>query len=224
MISTKCEARKMRTRQNCQGECREVLGKLTYLRKTFVEGFSRCRVCEYWLDWRFCHLTGGEKANSESRGMYCNCCNYQVRQRPHSREAKETLERHNEQSISSKEDNYNKPKLRSEELKIKPKQDNKKFWEIRNRIRDSLAQRQKEYRQEYKKILEGTTVKSGLSDAESDKHIESNHTEKSLDEIREYFKKKFQEDPSLLEEFEILENYLTLLPKNEKYSDIKYFL
>jgi len=137
--------------------------------------------------------------------------------------AKETLERHNEQSISSKEDNYNKPKLRSEELKIKPKQDNKKFWEIRNRIRDSLAQRQKEYRQEYKKILEGTTVKSGLSDAESDKHIESNHTEKSLDEIREYFKKKFQEDPSLLEEFEILENYLILLPKNEKYSDIKYF-
>ena len=68
-----------------------------------------------------------------------------------------------------------------------------------------------ERRQEYKKILEGTTT-------------ESNHTEKSLDEIREYFKKKFQEDPSLLEEFEILENYLTLLPKNEKYSDINYFL
>ena len=197
----------MRTGQNCQGECREVLGKLTYLRKTFVEGFSRCRVCEYWLDWRFCHLRSGEKANSESRGMYCNCCNYQVRQRPHSREAKETLERHNEQSISSKEDNYNKPKLRSEELEIKAKQDNKKFWEIRNR----MQLKNEERRQEYKKILEGTTT-------------ESNHTEKSLDEIREYFKKKFQEDPSLLEEFEILENYLTLLPKNEKYSDINYFL
>ena len=214
MIRTKCEARKMRTGQNCQGECREVLGKLTYLRKTFVEGFSRCRVCEYWLDWRFCHLRSGEKANSESRGMYCNCCNYQVRQRPHSREAKETLERHNEQSTSSKEDNYNKPK-----------QDNKKFWEIRKRMIDSLAQRQKERRKGYKKILEGAYDAShGLSDAESDKHIESNHTEKSLDEIREYFKKKFQEDPSLLEEFEILENYLTLLPKNEKYSDINYFL
>ena len=192
----------MRTRQNCQGECREVLGKLTYLRKTFVEGFSRCSICEYWLDWRFCHLRSGEKANSESRGMYCNCCNYQVRQRPHSREAKETLERHNEQSTSSKEDNYNEPKPRE-----KPKQDNKKFWEIRNR----MQLKNEERRQEYKKILEGTTT-------------ESNHTEKSLDEIREYFKKKFQEDPSLLEEFEILENYLTLLPKNEKYSDIKYFL
>ena len=216
MIRTKCEARKMRTGQNCQGECREVLGKLTYLRKTFVGGFSRCRVCEYWLDWRFCHLRSGEKANSESRGMYCNCCNYQVRQRPHSREAKETLERHNEQSTSSKEDNYNKPK---------PKQDNKKFWEIRKRMIDSLAQRQKERRKGYKKILEGAYDAShGLSDAKSDKHIESNHTEKSLDEIREYFKKKFQEDPSLLEEFEILENYLRLLPKNEKYSDIKYFL
>ena len=201
MIRTKCEARKMRTRQNCQGECREVLGKLTYLRKTFVGGFSRCRVCEYWLDWRFCHLRSGEKANSESRGMYCNCCNFQVRQRPHSREAKETLERHNEQSTSSKEDNYNEPKPRE-----KPKQDNKKFWEIRNR----MQLKNEERRQEYKKILEGTTT-------------ESNHTEKSLDEIREYFKKKFQEDPSLLEEFEILENYLTLLPKNEKYSDIKYF-
>ena len=207
MIRTKCEARKMRTGQNCQGECREMLGKLTYLRKTFVEGFSRCSICEYWLDWRFCHLRSGEKANSESRGMYCNCCNYQVRQRPHSREAKETLERHNEQSTSSKEDNYNKPKLRSEELEIKAKQDNKKFWEIRNR----MQLKNEERRQEYKKILEGTTT-------------ESNHTEKSLDEIREYFKKKFQEDPSLLEEFEILENYLTLLPKNEKYSDIKYFL
>ena len=204
----------MRTGQNCQGECREVLGKLTYLRKSFVEGFSRCKICEYWLDWRFCHLRSGEKANSESRGMYCNCCNFQVRQRPHSREAKETLERHNEQSTSSKEDNYNKPK-----------QDNKKFWEIRKRIIDSLAQRQKERRKGYKKILEGAYDASHvLSDAESDKHIESNHTEKSLDEIREYFKKKFQEDPSLLEEFEILENYLTLLPKNEKYSDINYFL
>ena len=216
MIRTKCEARKMRTGQNCQGECREVLGKLTYLRKSCVEGFSRCSICEYWLDWRFCHLRSGEKANSESRGMYCNCCNYQVRQRPHSREAKETLERHNEQSRSSKEDNYNKPKLRSEELEIKAKQDrsssnaiqsNKKFLEIRNR----MQLKNEERRQEYKKILEGTTT-------------ESNHTEKSLDEIREYFKKKFQEDPSLLEEFEILENYLTLLPKNEKYSDIKYFL
>ena len=216
MIRTKCEARKMRTGQNCQGECREVLGKLTYLRKSFVEGFSRCKICEYWLDWRFCHLRSGEKANSESRGMYCNCCNYQVRQRPHSREAKETLERHNEQSTSSKEDNYNEPKPRE-----KPKQDNKKFWEIRNR----MQLKNEERRQEYKKILEGSYDAShGLSDAESDKHIESNHTEKSLDEIREYFKKKFQEDPSLLEEFEILENYLTLLPKNEKYSDINYFL
>ena len=202
MIRTKCEARKMRTGQNCQGECREVLGKLTYLRKSFVEGFSRCKICEYWLDWRFCHLRSGEKANSESRGMYCNCCKFQVRQRPHSREAKETLERHNEQSTSSKEDNYNEPKPRE-----KPKQDNKKFWEIRNR----MQLKNEERRQEYKKILEGTT-------------IESNHNEKSLDEIREYFKKKFQEDPSLLEEFEILENYLRLLPKNEKYSDIKYFL
>ena len=220
MIRTKCEARKMRTGQNCQGECREVLGKLTYLRKSFVEGFSRCKICEYWLDWRFCHLRSGEKANSESRGMYCNCCNFQVRQRPHSREAKETLERHNEQSTSSKEDNYNEPKPRE-----KPKQDNKKFWEIRKRIIDSLAQRQKERRKGYKKILEGAYDASHvLSDAESDKHIESNHTEKSLDEIREYFKKKFQDDPSLLEEFEILENYLTLLPKNEKYSDINYFL
>ena len=118
----------MRTGQNCQGECREVLGKLTYLRKSFVEGFSRCKICEYWLDWRFCHLRSGEKANSESRGMYCNCCNYQVRQRPHSREAKETLERHNEQSTSSKEDNYNKPKLRSEELEIKAKQDFQYTW------------------------------------------------------------------------------------------------
>ena len=216
MIRTKCEARKMRTGQNCQGECREVLGKLTYLRKSFVGGFSRCNICEYWLDWRFCHLRSGEKANSESRGMYCNCCNYQVRQRPHSREAKETLERHNEQSTSSKEDNYNEPKPRE-----KPRQDNKKFWEIRNR----MQLKNEERRQEYKKILEGAYDAShGLSDAESDKHIESNHTEKSLDEIREYFKKKFQEDPSLLEEFEILENYLTLLPKNEKYSDINYFL
>ena len=223
MIRTKCEARKMRTGQNCQGECREVLGKLTYLRKTFVEGFSRCRNCEYWLDWRFCHLRSGEKANSESRGMYCNCCNFQVRQRPHSREAKETLERHNEQSTSSKEDNYNKPLVKhsseysesiaqrqEEYIKESKKRKDKtieKFREIRNR----MQLKNEERRQEYKKILEGTTN-------------ESNHTEKSLDEIREYFKKKFQEDPSLLEEFEILENYLTLLPKNEKYSDINYFL
>ena len=206
MIRTNWEARSL-TGPKCCGECVNVLGVLTFVSKHFFDGFSRCRTCEYWLDWRFCHLRSGEKANSESRGMYCNCCNFQVRQRPHSREAKETLERHNEQSTSSKEDNYNKPKLRSEELEIKARQDNKNFWEIRNR----MQLKNEERRQEYKKILEGTTT-------------ESNHTEKSLDEIREYFKKKFQEDPSLLEEFEILENYLTLLPKNEKYSDINYFL
>ena len=72
---------------------------------------------------------------------------------------------------------------------------------------DSFSQRQKEFK---------TT--------EPDKHIELDISEKSLDEIREYFTEKFQEDPSLLEEFEILENYLSLLPKNEKYSDINYFL
>ena len=223
MIRTKCEARKMRTGQNCQGECREVLGKLTYLRKSFVEGFSRCKICEYWLDWRFCHLRSGEKATSESRGMYCNCCNYQVRQRPHSREAKETLERHNEQSTSSKEDNYNKPLVkhsseysesiaqRQEEYIKESKKRKDKTIEKFRETRNHMQLKNEERRQEYKKILEGTTT-------------ESNHTEKSLDEIREYFKKKFQEDPSLLEEFEILENYLTLLPKNEKYSDINYFL
>ena len=117
----------MRTGQNCQGECREVLGKLTYLRKSFVGGFSRCNICEYWLDWRFCHLTSGEKANSESRGMYCNCCNYQVRQKPRSREAKETLRSHREQQLSSKKDN-------------------KIVSGIKNGIRDSLAQRQNEHR------------------------------------------------------------------------------
>ena len=223
MIRTKCEARKMRTGQNCQGECREVLGKLTYLRKSFVEGFSRCKICEYWLDWRFCHLRSGEKATSESIGMYCNCCNYQVRQRPHSREAKETLERHNEQSTSSKEDNYNKPLVkhsseysesiaqRQEEYRKEYKKGKHKTIEKFREIRNRMQLKNEERRQEYKKILEGTTT-------------ESNHTEKSLDEIREYFKKKLQEDPSLSEEFEILENYLTLLPKNEKYSDIKYFL
>ena len=201
---------------HCKGECREVLGKLTFLRKTFVDGFSRCGVCQYWLDWRFCHLTSGEKANSESIGMYCNCCNYQVRQKPRSREAKETLRSHREQPLSSKKDNET-------------------FSRIKNGIRDSLAQLQNEHR-----LLGSTSKISTFTRSELDflkniakkkfigtdqptKNVESTPSEKSLDEIREYFRKKFQEEPSLLEEFEILENYLTLLPNNKKYSDINYF-
>ena len=204
------------TGPKCRGECREVLGKLTYLRKSFSDGFSRCRVCEYYLDWRFCHLTGGEKATSESIGMYCNCCNYQVRQKPRSREAKETLQRSREQPLASKKDN-------------------KTFSEIKNSIRDSLAQLQNEHR-----LLGSTSKISTFTRSELDflkniakkkfigtdqpaKHVESTPSEKSLDEIREYFRKKFQEEPSLLEEFEILENYLILLPNNKKYSDINYF-
>ena len=205
MIRTRWEDRIM-SGPRCRGECVNVLGKLTFVSKHFSDGFSRCRVCECWLDWRFCHLSGDEKATSKSRGMYCNCCNYQVRQRPHSREAKENLQASREQPLSSKKDNYNKPKLRSEELEIKLKQDNKKFSEIRKRMYDSLSQRQGKSK---------TT--------EPDKHIELDISEKSLDEIREYFTEKFLSDPSLLEQFEILENYLILLPKNKKYN-IKYFL
>ena len=215
MIRTNWEARSL-TGPRCHGECANVLGKLTFVSKHFSDGFSRCRVCEYWLDWRFCHLTSGEKANSESIGMYCNCCNYQVRQRPHSKEAKETLRRSREQPLASKKDN-------------------KTFSEIKNSIRDSLAQRQDEHR-----LLGSTSKISTFTRSELDflkniakkkftdtdqptKHIESTPSEKSLDEIREYFRKKFQDEPSLLEEFEILENYLILLPNDEKYSDINYF-
>ena len=210
MIRTKWEARSLGG-PICRGECVNVLGKLTFVSKHFSDGFSRCRTCEYWLDWRFCHLKAGEKANSESKGMFCNCCNYRVRQRPHSKEAKENLQRVREQPLASKKDN-------------------KTFSEIKNSIRDSLTQRQDEH-----KIINAKStlrneldvwnaVKNKFTDTDHPtKHIESTPSEKSLDEIREYFRKKFQEEPSLLEEFEILENYLILLPNNEKYSDINYF-
>ena len=216
MIRTNWEARSL-SGPKCRGECVNVLGKLTFVSKHFFDGFSRCRTCEYWLDWRFCHLTSGEKANSESKGMFCNCCNCRVRQKPRSREAKETLQRHHEQPLASKKDN-------------------KTFSEIKNSIRDSLAQLQNEHR-----LLGSTSKISTFTRSELDflkniakkkfigtdqptKNVESTPSEKSLDEIREYFRKKFQQNDSLLEEFEILENYLILLPNNKKYSDINYFL
>ena len=73
----------------CKGDCRDNLGTRTFLRKTIAEGFVRCTNCNYWMDWKFCHLKNNTPALPDSLGMFCNCCNYRVRQQPRSKRIKD---------------------------------------------------------------------------------------------------------------------------------------
>ena len=211
----------------CKGDCKDQLGKLTFLRKTIAEGFSRCTNCNLWMDWRFCHLKNNASAKSDSLGMYCNCCKYRVRQQPRSKRSKEILKK--ETTVSKKFD-FNtggslrdqlasattREKIQKNESKNKSKivwNEQKQDWDV-IKITDEEYSNQNFY-----------TSNPNLSKSKSEINDQNViDTGKNLDELRELFEEKFSNDPQLLKQFERLEKYLTLLPNNKKYEDVNYFI
>jgi len=190
----------------CQGECREQLGNLTYLRKTIASGFARCTVCNFWMDWRFCHLKGDIPANRESLGLFCNCCNYRVRQNARSKKSKDILKK------------LKKPQ--KGHRKEAPKEDLRKELELASPGKESF-----EIIQKIKSKNQLNTKKwNDLFEENQSKEIQLIDTGKSIDELRKYFEDKFSDDDSVLKRFKILENHLTLLHNNKKYDNVNYFL
>ena len=190
----------------CKGECREQLGNLTYLRKTIASGFARCTVCNFWMDWRFCHLKGGIPANSESLGLFCNCCNYRVRQNARSKRSKDIL-KNLKKYTKDHIDKNPKGNLRRElELASPGKENYKILQKIKSKNQSNQKKRNKIFEEKQSKEIQ--LIDSG----------------KSIDKLREYFENRFSDQDSILKQFKMLENYLTMLPNNKKYNNLSYFL
>ena len=202
----------------CKGDCKDQLGKLTFLRKTIVGGFSRCTNCNLWMDWRFCHLKNNVSAKSDSLGMYCNCCKYRVRQQPRSKRSKEILKK--ETTVSKKFDSNTGGSLIDQLASATTIEESR---EIMRKIRDENQSRKKVQKNESKNKSKIVWNKEKLSWDDEDVGIKMIDGEKSLDEIREYFEEKFSDNNAMLKQFRLLEKYLVLLPNKKKY-DVHYFL
>ena len=224
----------------CKGDCRDNLGKLTVLRKTIAQGFVRCTNCNYWMDWKFCHLKNNTPALPDSLGMFCNCCNYRVRQQPRSKRSKDILKN---AKLDSKKSQTN---LRNQMASATTIEESR---EIIQKIKDEIESRKKvqknkpikkpkivwnEQKQDWDviKITDEEysnqnfyTSNPNLSKSKSGNNEQSViDTGRTLDELRELFEENFSNDPQLLKQFERLEKYLTLLPNNKKYEDVNYFI
>lgn len=191
----------------CKGDCRDQLGELTFLRKTFAQGFVRCTHCNYWMDWKFCHLKNNTPALLDSLGMFCNCCNYRVRQQPRSKKSKDILK---DFKLDSKKSQTNLRNQMASDTTIEESR------EIIQKIKDEIQSRKKVQKYE-KKISEN----SRNDEVEDDDVID---TGKTLDELRELFEEKFSDNPQLLKQFQRLEKYLIFLPNEKKYQNVNYFL
>jgi len=202
----------------CKGDCKDQLGKLTFLRKTIAEGFSRCTNCNLWMDWRFCHLKNNASAKSDSLGMYCNCCKYRVRQQPRSKRSKEILKK--ETTVSKKFDSNTGGSLIDQLASATTIEESR---EIMRKIRDENQSRKKVQKNESKNKSKIVWNEEKLSWDDEDVGIKMIDSEKSLDEIREYFEEKFSDNNAMLKQFRLLEKYLVLLPNKKKY-DVHYFL
>lgn len=183
---------------SCPGKCKEQLGKLTFPNGRWSDGLSRCTNCEVWLDWRFCHLPKNKKANSESKGMRCNCCNTQVRQRPRSKRSKE---------INQATENHKIQNLTNEE-KIK--------LEL-NKLKSELGKNKRTQNWDIETSEEIPII-------ETSGEIPIIDTKKRLSEIRDHFESKYADDDVILKQFRMLENYLKILPNKKNYNNVNDFL
>ena len=205
-----------------------------------AQGRALCTHCNHWVDWKFCHLKNNVPALPDSLGMFCNCCNYRVRQQPRSKRSKDILKN---AKLDSKKSQTN---LRNQMASATTIEESR---EIIQKIKDEIESRKKvqknkpikkpkivwnEQKQDWDviKITDEEysnqnfyTSNPNLSKSKSkinDQNVME--TGKTLDELRELFEEKFSNDPQLLKQFERLEKYLTLLPNNKKYEDVSYFI
>jgi len=75
----------------CKGICKKFKAKRPPDGKRYESGQMRCQICEIYIDFRGAHIKNGQPATEDSVGVYCNCCNYRLRQHPRNRIYKEKL-------------------------------------------------------------------------------------------------------------------------------------
>jgi len=204
----------------CKGDCRDELGNLTFPKgnstyaSNIAQGRALCTHCNHWVDWKFCHLKNNIPALPDSLGMFCNCCSYRVRQQPKSKRSKELLKG---VKLDSKKNQTN---LREQMASATTIEESR---EIIQKIRDEIQSRKKVQKNESKNKLKIVWNKEKMSWDDEDVGIKIIDSEKSLDEIREYFEEKFSDNNAMLKQFRLLEKYLVLLPNKKKY-DVHDFL
>jgi MoxR-like ATPase len=76
----------------------------------YASGQVRCQVCDIFMTRNGCHDKDGNPADENTSGLWCNCCNYRVTSRPHSKLYNEKLKTYKEikslaeQNLESEDD------------------------------------------------------------------------------------------------------------------------
>ena len=75
--------------------CKEICKKFRVTKPTgqgrYDAGHGRCQTCDVWIDYHGAHAQNGEAATADSKGWFCNCCNFRIRRNPRSKKYKEKL-------------------------------------------------------------------------------------------------------------------------------------
>ena len=75
--------------------CKEICKKFRVTKPTgqgrYDAGHGRCQTCDIWIDYHGAHARNGEAATANSKGWFCNCCNFRIRRNPRSKKYKEKL-------------------------------------------------------------------------------------------------------------------------------------
>lgn len=108
----------MSSRGLCKGDCENFkLPKYSGNNK-YQNGLLHCITCDIWTDYTNCHLKDGSTATEKSRGLLCDCCNFQVRSKPRSLEQKIHLHNFSTEDVFSFEDIYVNKAVAAEIKKI----------------------------------------------------------------------------------------------------------
>jgi MoxR-like ATPase len=80
----------------CKGICVRYKAKKPVGIGRYASGQVRCQVCDIFMTRDGCHDKDGNPADEDTSGLWCNCCNYRVTSRPHSKLYNEKLKTYKE--------------------------------------------------------------------------------------------------------------------------------
>jgi len=82
---------KQKEKSLCKGICQKFRVKKIRGSGRYESEQVHCQTCDVWIDYRGCHSKNGKPAKEETRGLRCNCCNFQVRTKPRGKKYKEKI-------------------------------------------------------------------------------------------------------------------------------------
>lgn len=94
----------MSEKRICEGICKRYKVSKPQGIGRYKAGQGRCQICDIWIDYRGAHTKNGEPATDDSKGWYCNCCNYRVRRNPRNVKYKTRLRHSNFHTITENVD------------------------------------------------------------------------------------------------------------------------